>query len=326
MQSRRKLIVIVVSVVIGLLFAGSVALLVRGFIKYSEVQAELATHRARLTELYERNPFPSVQNYAQETGNLAVVSQSLADLQSALAAGQVEPLGQSPAAFINQFFETQKRLTADAKNVGIGLPKGFDFGFGRHMGGNLPAPQDVPRLTQQLRLVEDICQILYTARVSSVDGIARQEFEVDVPGVAATKSVPAAFQARRAQEVELKNVVDPTAGVIPAGQQFGRWHFVVQFTGREAALMNVLNGLARSPVFTVVSRLDVEGDEKLFERKEVIAAKPGEDGQPVKEAPKAKDYRVLCGRDAALSVKIELDVYQFAKPAVEAAQKPGGAK
>ena len=327
MQSRRKMIIIAASVFIGLLFVGAVALLVQGFIKYSAVQSELTGSHERLQSLYERNPFPSQQNYKLEKENLATISQSLGDLLSEMASGQVEPLGQSPAVFINQFFETQKQLLADARAAGVSVPKGFDFGFGRHMPGNLPAPQDVPRLTQQLHIVEGLCKILYLSRVSAIEGIARQEFEVDVPGTATAKVSQPVAPGRRGQEIEIKNVADATAGIIPVGQQYGRWHFILQFSGHEAAIMNVLNGLAKSPVFTVVTRLDLDGDEKLFERREVaVAAKGGDDALAVKEPPKAKDYRVVCGREGVLNMKLELDVYQFAKVAAEPARKPGGAK
>lgn len=326
MQSRRKILVIVASVVIGLLFVGAVAILVRGFIQFSEVESSLKESRERLGSLYGRNPFPSQENLKKEKENLAAVEQELADLQLAMAEGQMEPVGQSPALFINQFFETQKDLLAQARAASITLPKNFDFSFGRHMTGILPASQDVPRLTQQLKIVDALCRIFYKAKVSSLTGIARQEFEVDAPGAAATAKVTAS--GRRSAEVELKNITDATAGVIPPGQLYGRWHFVFQLTGREPAIMNALNGLAKSPVFAVVTRLNIEGEEKLFERKEVAVVKTGEESLTVKEPPKAKDYRVVCGRDAVLNARIEVDVYQFARPqaAAEPVKKPGGAK
>ena len=232
----------------------------------------------------------------------------------------MEPLGQSPAVFINQFFETQKGLMAKANAAGVAVPKNYDFGFGRHMTGNLPAPQDVPRLTQQLKIVESLCGVLYGAKISKLSAIARQEFEVDTPG--STASAPA---SGRVADITLKNTADPTAGVIPAGKLYGQWHFVLQFSGRESSVMNTLNGLAKCGIFVVVTRVIIEGDEKLFERKEVSVAKTTEEALVVKEPPKAKDYRVMCGRDALLSVKLELDVYQFAKPQVaDSAKKPGG--
>lgn len=322
MQSRRKIMVIVAGILIGVLLVGAVAILVRGFLQFSEVESALRETRAQMETLYGRKPFPSQENLKREKENIAAIQQDLVELQTAMAAGQVEPVGQNPAGFINQFFETQKELLAEARAAGVTVAKNYDFSFGRHMGGNLPAPHDVPRLTQQLKIVELLCGVLYTARVSRLTGLARQEFEVDAPVTAVAKpALPG-----RAAEAEVRNVNDPSAGQVPPGQLYGRWHFVLQFSGRESAVMNVLNGLAKSAVFMVVTRLDIEGDEKLFERREVAqAVKAGEEPAAVKAQLAAKDYRVVCGRDAMLNVKLELDVYQFAKPqAADAAKKPGG--
>lgn len=330
MQSRRKIIVIAVAVLIGLLFLGAVALLVLGFLKFYEAQSVLEQSKGTLESLYDKNPFPSHKNFELERANIESVRTELTALQAALGEGQVEPSGQNPAQFVNLFFETQRGLLSKATVATITVPKNFDFGFGRHMAGNLPAPQDVPRLTQQLKVVETLCNILYDAKISKLSGIARQEFEVDATANAAPAPKPAPGRGKPvvAAPMDLKNIVDASAGVVPQGQLFGKWHFAIQFSGRESAVMNTLNGLARSPMFVVVTRLTIQGDEKLFSRKESVAVKAGADEPPeVKQAPKSKDYRIVSGRDAQMDVKLELDVYQFAKPqANEAAKQPGGVK
>lgn len=324
MQSRRKVLIISVAVVLSLLFLGAVALVVRGFIQFSEVETSLAGSKDALESLYVRNPFPSFDNLKLERDNIQTIKQELLDLQSAMGAEQIEPVEQSPARFITQFWETQKSLLAKAGSNNIKVDKNFDFGFGRHMKGDLPAQQDIKRLTQQLKIVEALCNILYTCKISALGGIARQEFEAGATAIVAAKP-----GAGRSAEINLKNIVDPLAGVIPDGKLYGRWHFALSFSGRETAIMNVLNNLANSSVFVVVTSLDVKGDEKLFDHKEVdaSASKTTEEAVPVKDAPKPRDYRVVCGRDALLNVKLELDVYQFAKPqTAEPAKKPGGVK
>ncbi|MEI6515601.1 MAG: Amuc_1100 family pilus-like protein, partial [bacterium] len=239
MQSHRKMIVIAVAVVISLLFLGAVALLIRGFIQFHEVETALQASKANLEMLYTQNPFPSSANRKQELENIKDIQQELLDLQSAMGAEQVEPVGQSPAKFITQFFDTKdRRLLVRAIDQNIKLPKGFDFGFGRHMKGDLPAPQDVPRLTQQLKIVEVLCQALYAGNITSLDALSRQEFEVDAVTGAGGKVAPAA----RAGEIDLKNSVDAGAGLVPEGQFYGRWRFSVQFKARESGLMKILNG------------------------------------------------------------------------------------
>lgn len=323
MQSRRKVLIISVAVALSLLFLGAVALVVRGFLQFSEVETSLQGSKESLESLYVRNPFPSSENLKLERENLQTIKQELMDLQSAMGAEQIEPAEQSPAKFITQFWETQKSLLAKAGGV-IKVDKNFDFGFGRHMKGDLPAQQDIKRLTQQLKIVEALCNVLYTCKISALGGIARQEFESGTTAIATPKP-----RVGNSADISLKNIVDPLAGVIPEGKLYGRWHFALSFSGREAAVMNVLNNLANSSLFVVVTSLDIKGDEKLFDHKEVDAApgKTTEEAVPAKDAPKPRDYRVVCGRDAVLNVKLELDVYQFAKPqTAEPAKKPGGVK
>lgn len=335
MQSRRKIIIVAVAVLLSLLFLGAVALVVIKFMHFTEAREVLKADKERLSFLYSQNPFPSPANLKVERENILAIKQELMGLQEAMGAGQVEPVVQNPARFITQFFETQHGLLTHASTAGIAVPKAYDFGFGRHMKGDLPAPQDVPRLTQQLKIVEALCQILYAGNISALEAVTRQEFEVDaVAGGVAAGSVPAAVGRGRgvpvvsSSDFEIKNSVDAGAGLVPQGQLYGRWRFQFQFRSREAALLNILNGLARSPIFAVVTRLDVKGDEKLFERKDTerAGARVKTAEEPEKEAPKTRDDRIACGRENIMTVKMELDVYQFSKPqAVAPEKKPGGA-
>lgn len=325
MQSRQKMIVIALAVVLSLLFLGSVALVVLKFIHFTDAERVLKGDKNRLEFLYGQNPFPSAANLHVEKENIQTIRQEVLDLQAAMGSGQIEPVVQSPARFITQFFDTQRNLLSKASAAGIAVPKAFDFGFGRHMKGDLPAPQDVPRLTQQLKIVEALCQALYAGNIISLDALSRQEFEVDAVTGAGGKVAPAA----RAREIDLKNSVDAGAGLVPQGQLYGRWRFSVQFKARESGLMKILNGLANSSIFMVVTRLEIKGDEKVFERKDGAGAavKETAGGETEKEAPKTRDYRVVCGRENLLTVKMDVDVLQFAKPQTAAsAKQPGGVK
>ncbi len=335
MQSRRKIILIIVASILALLLGGAATLLVRGFLQLQEVETNLQSASDTLASLFDQNPFPSGGNLRLERENIKSIEEDLKELQLALGAGQVEPTAQSPAKCITQFWETRNSLLARAGGA-IKIDKNFDFGFGRHMKGDLPSIQDVPRITQQLKITELLCNVLYASKISSLNGLARQEFESDAttPGAVSAKPVGVSGPgAKGGADIIVKNSLEPLAGIVPAGELYGRWHFVLQFTARESALMNVLNGFSKSPVFIVVTRMEIKGDEKVFDRKEAeaVAAKSAEmrEGAGVKEAVKPRDARVVCGRDALMNVKIELDVYQFAKPQHQgkaAAKKLEGAK
>jgi hypothetical protein len=335
MQSRRNILIIALSVIIGLMFITAGALVYRGRIDFLRVETDLQGKFNDLKALYQRDPFPSGDNVAVERKNLEVLGQELADLLTVMGRGQVESVDQSPPKFMAQFWDVRRELKAGAKEMGVSLAGGdeFDFGFGRHMHGNLPAPQDVPRLTQQLKITQALCGVLYASRVSELRGIGREEFEVDAVIDAGVK--PAAPSRRRAEAASASiNTVNSDAGKIPPDQLFGNWHFVLQFSAKEAALVGVLNGLARSPVFAVVTRLEIEGEGRLFDRSAEegraarkggieSAAKPTETGA----AAVPRDQRVVCGRDVPLRVRMELDVFQFVKMQIAGTDDPAkGAK
>ena len=325
MQSRRKILIVTLSVIIGLMFIAAGILVFRGFAAFYRAESELGVKKAELEKLYQRRPFPSSQNLKTENENLEVLNQEMAGLLAAMGRGQIESVDQSPPKFMAQFWETRKDLAARAKDMDVTLANegDFDFGFGRHMQGNLPAPQDVPRLTQQLKIVQSLCGVLYDSRISELKGIGREEFEVDAVTGAGAQPAAAGGRRRGATVVASLNVMSPNAGLIQEGRLFGNWHFTLSFTAKESALLGVLNGFARSPLFVVVTRVDVAGDDKAFQQSGETAPagrKPAKDApakavEVGKDVPAAlpRDQRVVCGHDVPLTVKMELDVYQFVK-------------
>jgi hypothetical protein len=338
MQSRRNILIVALFVIIGLMFIAAGALVYRGFVDFYRVESEEQAKQAELERLYERNPFPSEANLSVERKNLDTLAEELANLLTVMGQGQIESVNQSPPKFMAQFWDARRELKAKAKDMGVTFAGGddFDFGFGRHLAGNLPAPQDVPRLTQQLKITQALCEVLYGARISELRGIGREEFEVEAVSGAGAKPVATGSRGRAVAAAVSLNTVSATAGLIPDGKLYGNWHFVLVFTAKESALIGVLNGLARSPVFSVVTRLDIDSNDTLFDRSgegsraarragaETAAAKPVE---VVKEVSVPRDQRVVCGRESPLTVRLELDVFQFVKmQAAEAAEKTKGAK
>lgn len=336
MRSRRKIWIVVAVVLFALLFISVGALLVRWYMEFSRAESALNDTKGRLEFLYGRNPFPSDQNLRIERDNLGTAEKELADLLGAMSRGQVESLEQSPAKFEAQFWEARGSMLAKADAVGMSVlgKKDFDFGFGREMKGELPAQKDVSRLTQQLRIVQDLVEVLCTAHVAELRGIGREEFEVEaVAGGAAQATTPASRHAAAsgASGAVVMNTVDAEAGLVPEGQMFGTWHFVFSFSANESALIRVLDGFARNPLFTVVTKVELAGDSKMNAKapevvpRAVAGAKGAEaaSAKPASAAEASRDLRIVCGRDTPVSIKMEVDVYQFAKPAGVPARAEG---
>jgi len=322
--------------VIVLMLIGAGALLVRGFMEFYQAETRLGAKKAELEALYTRNPFPSAGNLEVERGNLAGLDEQLADLLKEMGRGQIQSEEQSPPKFMAQFWGTHKNMMNRARERGVKVPESFDFGFGKHMSGSLPAPQDVARLTQQLRIVQKLCGVLFESGISEMEGVGRDEFEVDAK-VGSGDAAPQPRRSRRggAETVAL-NTYDSSAGLIPEGSLTGRWRFVFKFTAKEGALLAVLNRLAQEPLFVVVSDLEVEGDSGIKSLSVESAAKAGSAkgesaaGDAAAAAAAAnvpRDLRIVCGRDTPLKARLALEVYQFQVPRPAQAAKPGeGAK
>ncbi len=331
------MVLAVAVVLLTILFIAAAGLLVLGFMAFYRAESALSASKGQLEFLYSRNPFPSDQNLKIERTNLDVLRSELNKLAADLSRGQAEVVDQSPAKFVTQFWEIRKALLAKARDAGVKVVDTFDFGFGRHMQGTLPAAKDVARLTQQLRIVETLCGVFYGARITELRGIGREEFEEDAAAGAAARpadEVPGGRgRVRRSEPAgpTSLNSVNSETGVVPEGQLFGKWHFVLSFSARESALIQALDGLSRSPLFVAVTRIELTGDSNVIVQGADAAAK-ARDAQGEAEGAQAakpvqstlsRDLRIVCGRDIPVSVKMEVDVYQFAKQADATAAAEG---
>jgi len=324
MVSRRRVLVTAGGVLGLLVLAGVGAILVFGLSRDLRAKAQLRERDLELRALYAKDPFPSTNNLSGERKNLKDLEVELGRLLEAMSHGQVEPEEQSPERFISQFHETRRRLERLAAANGVTLtPKDdFAFGFDRHMAGNPPAHPDVRRLTQQLLIVEALCNELYAARITVLRGIGREEFEQslngDEAGGDAARPVARSARRRGAEVATVMNVKNPDAGLIPDKALYGTWRFTMEFTAKEMALIDVLNRLARCDTFAAVTRVEVQGDPRVLTAVVDQAGRGEKTGgkQPSPAATTVAEpagQRLLAGLDTLLTVRMSVDVYQFRK-------------
>lgn len=332
------MVIVAAAVLFALGFLAVAVLLVRGFMDFNRVESALNTTKGQLEYLFARNPFPSEKNLETERANLTEAHRELGDLLATMSRGQVATVEQSPAKFVAQFWEIRKALLAKTEETGISVAgkKEFGFGFERLMGGQLPAAKDVARLTQQLRIVQGLCGVLYDAGISELRGIGREEFEEEAVAGGASRPAEESAPRRRSGRGESVaaaglNSINAMAGVVPEGEMFGKWRFVLTFAAREGALLKVLDGMAANPLFSVVAKVELVGDSNVVTQSGETAVKAGDGEEPAaggaakaSGAGAAHERRVVAGRDIPLTVRMEVDVYQFAKPVQEPAAAAGG--
>jgi hypothetical protein len=314
----------------ALLAAGGYAL-VRRTAAAREARGQRDAAFTRLVAIFQANPFPDAANADRMNSQVQRLGQMRAAMTNTLAQRDVPLPELSPSRFIQDLQTALRdRLQARAPIVEGSrvIPEGFAFGFDRYLGANAPMPAeaDVPRLAQQLVMVENLVNEVYASQVSALRGIEREVFEA----AAATAPEPEAARPR--------NRARAGASAFYRSQRF---RMVVE--GRQSTIGDLLNRFAAMPMFVVVQ--DVEMRKQGEDLRPPQAAAPG---APVPGAPGASVFgspeaarstdsageaaapaeapvsdlppsrRLVSGReiDPLIEARIELDVFNFKKEGV----------
>ncbi|MCX6991809.1 MAG: Amuc_1100 family pilus-like protein [Kiritimatiellaeota bacterium] len=260
----------------------------------------------RLQQLYRRDPFPAAANVQKEAENLKDVIDQYNELNELLRTGQVNLQPMKAVDFMQFREKSLRKLRSSMQNARIKFPEKYAFGFDKYEGGQLPAAGDVPRLVQQLKIIEALCDILQEAAIVELVSIERDNFERAAPS--------------------LETASSPGGDKLVSSQ-----HFKISVRARESAVIAMLNLLASQPMFTVVTRIEMTNPRQEYNSGGPVAAPadavrapgtPGTPGTPGAPEPVARERQIILGREE-LDVKLDLDVYQFA-PSL--AFKEGGKK
>ena len=271
------------------------------FKNYQKESSELESARTRLEQLHQRPVFPSRENIATENARLSDLTDEHNELLSWLSADQVMPAEMEAAAFMPFLENTLRRIRAGLQKGKVNFPDKYTFDFEKYAGGQLPASQNIPRLVQQLVMTEKICQILPDAAVSELAEFKRDEFE-------SADEKKAAAGGRRQPAPPPKSAAAKPAG---GKELYSSQHFKMTFRASEAAAIDFLNRLARLPMFTVVTWVEISNQRQetaIAASKEQAAA-----ADKAREGDVSRDRRLMLGREE-IEVKVEFDVFNFEPP------------
>ncbi len=284
---------------------------------YARQASALDKVMARLQQLYQRKPFPATENVRKEAENLKDVVDRYNELNELLRAGQVN-LQPMEAADFMQFLEKSLRQLRDRlQNANIKFPEKYAFGFDKYAGGLLPASGDIPRLVQQLKIIEALCGILQDAAIAELVSIERDNFE-QAHGADVSAGRRGAPQAGGPALPE-------TAGLEPGGDKLmARQPFKIVVKAKESAVIEMLNLLAGRPMFIVVTSVEMTNPlQDSGVGGPATASAPGKPGSAAEPGQSVRERQIVLGREE-LEAKLNLDVYQFA-PSLEfkeGAKKP----
>lgn len=346
-MSKKKIILIAGGVITlaALIFAAYK--LYDGINSFSAAEQKLDVSMRALKRYYAMNPFPSDQNIKIESDNITTLNDWFVTLVSNLKKGEILPEKEkSPSRFM-KLLDLKKRgveKLAGENRTKLAEGNAFAMGFESYFkeGSELPTPDDVPRLTQQLIIIEKVCNILLEEGASEIGKIVRENFSGTGGEESGDLSSSQNVGRRRvgAGRNRATNVAgagsdsgvflyNKDAGLMGPADLYAKLHFVVAFKMGEKAFLGLLNRLAQDPMFIVVTSVTIEkqGDDIRMpsseEKKNVLADGKDKDSEKSKESvvqqPKEKEpalsrqQKQVSGLEfeKPLSVVLEFDVCRF---------------
>ena len=323
-MNRTKIIVFgLLAAVVGLLAVGSIQLM-KSLASAQEAREARDASYSRLKTLYESKPFPSVENAKLMREDVQALDQMRAVLTNALVVRNVPMPSLSPSRFIQELQTTLRdRLQPQAPIIeGVRVvPDNFAFGFDRYMTAGAPLPSEaaVPRLAQQLVIIEQIVQEVYAAKLGALRRITREDFDEASTGTEESGSRVGGRRARRDQSDS------SSAGSIRT-PYYSAQRLTIEVAGRQAAIGDLLNRLAAMKMFVTVTDVELrKSGEDLIPPPTLANAPSAISGLSVTAAAEedmvsklAPGKRLVSGEgvDPPINARIELEVVSFEKEGV----------
>lgn len=317
MNWRKNIILIVGGGIALLLLIFACVFFLKSKGEYGRLNNELGQAMSRLETLTRRSPYPSAENIKQVDANLESLKNAVGILQETLQRGQVVAENIEPADFASLLERVSKRLHRSAVEAGVTLPDRFTLGLARYAAGEQPAREAIPRLVIQLKDLEVICQTLLQSHIQSIANVDREAFE----GGAAAQAQPddsAGLRRRRVTDDSQSPTVAIAYMPMPASNTlYEVERFNVTFQGRDAAVWEALNLLAKSPLLITVVDVHLSNlaSDKLGIAVPVSplnADKNSPTFNPALARYPSHDERIIAGREMVQATLV-LDVYRLVR-------------
>lgn len=327
-MSKKKIIFIAAGVVVLALLVFSGYKLYTGITSFKMAEKNMNLSKKKLRKYYIADPFPSENNIIQEQDNVETLNKWFKTLVDALRKGQLaESHEKMPSKFIDVLTKKRVSITklaaSDTENpVEIVSGEDFALGFKRYSEGDLPDPEYVPRLTQQLAVIEDVCTMMIEEKIDKIVSVQREIIETSGSTPLHKKQI---FRARPTHTKKWtgafqKELVNPDAGIMKPGELYTKFHFIFTIEADEEVLIKVLNRIAQSSMFMSVTGIEIakhEGDIVLPKPADKDPDKSGGQGTGVSSSgSEALDFILSGGKKPAAPEKTEEDQQKEEKPEI----------
>lgn len=241
---KRNLSLLIGIIVAVAMMVGASILLVSGLGKNREISATLDAVQAEITELNNKEPFPSAENIQAVKQDTARHQQLLTNLQQVLVPASVPAVPTDQQ--LKQLLETTIfDLQREAETANVVLPQKYDFSFSaQRLVAKFPEGSHLA-LATQIGEVKAITSILFKSGVQSLTSIAR---------------VPVAAGETGGTTDYLNKGIVTNRFTNPTPHYVTLTPYQIRYKGFSTELEKVLDGLRRDPIFFLVKKVDIAGE------------------------------------------------------------------
>lgn len=331
-----------------LMASAAVAVCIAGYFAYdaanvssvaAETREEAEELKSSIENIYAEKVFPSnnnIESLKKEAGVIDKLRVSVTNELCALVKKEIPNL--SPSQFVDSLRKLKAKWLKDAPVVEGGkcVDPDFAFGFEKYVGGDLPEEANVPRLGQQMLIVNALVNELYGAKVAKIDSIVREAFDGAAPQVVNNDDDDQSGGRRNRRNRRNRQQDEDSVSVTGASVKsvnhrlFTAQHFTIGLSTRQTALVDVMNRLAKAKIFAIVTDINIKkggiGDVRIPTdppKKDTSTSKNrrGSRDKEVEEEVESEFSELPAGSrlmsgpdlDPLLEVVLELDVYNFAE-------------
>ncbi|MEI7899732.1 MAG: Amuc_1100 family pilus-like protein [bacterium] len=266
-----------------------------------------------LQSIYQAKVFPSQENVLRVSEDQKALEAWLVTASNLVHQGDLQITKKSPTGFKQTLQATVRKLSSRPGMIkGKGAAAEFNFGFDKYLGtsDSLPDPEHVEQLSQQLTIIDRLCNELFAANILSLVTVTRETFdeqEADQPRKRNKPNRPGRLD---------DTTRDPVSGVgVSTGNEFfSKQRFSFEFRARSAAFADVLNRLAAIDLFVVVAEIEFRKTEDPLAKRAPKKKEGSADGSvAVDPATLSHVERIVTAPELEppVSVKLDIDVYSF---------------
>jgi len=331
MINRQKGIFIGASVVLGVACLGISVLFFKALSTSWEAAQQRDLAYEQLKSLYQAKVFPKSENIKRIQEDQKELEAWETNVSNFLAKASIKADDLTPVRFKQALQKTVQVLASKRSSLILKpyVAENFKFGFDRYLGDSdsLPQAADVPKLAQQLHLIQAVVGELYEANITKLTLVEREAFEADTteksgrpigPPKPTRPTPPASRQGQRPSGSVDTGASDALSPVLSS--MLIRQRLTFGFEAKPSALLAVLNRLAAMDAFAVISSVEfkkMDDSITLAEERKKALVKPSEETKKTSvTAATAIDGtrdRLVTDpeREPLLNVVLSVDVYLF---------------